>query len=236
MRKEIQQEQEDVFRFALSCNIFFYSLPGRSAKPVNIFFLTLESPRQVFTTHSYSPQECLCQAFTVQLLEENLGSTYGNISIAPAPRDIVWQNMKSSIYLWSYYFSFVVLFIIISCLALTPLVFATQVRNFLYSHLKIFDPDSMPERHREIFEIVMTLTNSVLFFTFSLLTPYFVKVLILRGSVLPSSHPHLPANDRPIWDVEQGKHDLPVCHCLLHLGLWHHHPLPILPGALHSAK
>ena len=80
----------------------------------------------------------------------------------------------------------------------------------------------------------MTLTNSVLFFTFSLLTPYFVKVLMIRGSVLILTF-NLPADDRQIWDVEQGEHDLPVCHCLLHLGLWHHHPLPILPGALPAA-
>ena len=40
----------------------------------------------------------------------------------------------------------------------------------------------------------------------------------------------LPADDRQIWNVEQGEDDLPVHHCLLYLGLWHHHPLPILPG------
>ena len=43
---------------------------------------------------------------------------------------------------------------------------------------------------------------------------------------------HLPADDRQIWDLEQGEYDLPVCYHLLHLGLWHHHTLPILPGFL----
>ena len=50
----------------------------------------------------------------MHLLEENLGSAYGNISIAPAPRDIVWQNMKSSVFLWSYYIFFGALFLFIS--------------------------------------------------------------------------------------------------------------------------
>ena len=34
--------------------------------------------------------------------------------------------------------------------------------------------------------------------------------------------------------MEQGEDALPVHHHLLHLGLWHHHPLPLLSGRLRT--
>ena len=121
------------------------------------------------------------QAFTVQLLEENLGSAYGNISIAPAPRDIVWQNMKSRIYLWIYYILFGALFLFISSFALSPLVFAAEVRNHSFQLFSIHTDDMSEEHiHKDIVDLAMAVLNSVLFFTFSLLTPYFVKVIRVK--------------------------------------------------------
>ena len=142
-------------------------------------FLTLESPRQVQPVlNKRSSLKLVDQAFTVQLLEENLGSAYGNISIAPAPRDIVWQNMKSRIYLWIYYILFGALFLFISSFALSPLVFAAEVRNHSFELFSIHTDDMSEEHtHKDIVDLAMAVLNSVLFFTFSLLTPYFVKVL-----------------------------------------------------------
>ena len=108
------------------------------------------------------------QAFTVQLLEENLGSTYGNVSVAPAPRHILWQNMKSPAYLWSYIVFFATILIVISCIALTPVIFATTIQEFVFEILHL---------EEGTFRILGMLLNSVLFFTFTLLTPYFVKVV-----------------------------------------------------------
>ena len=49
LRRKIQLEQEDILRFAFHNNIsLLYPLPHRKAHPLNIVFLTLESPRQVF--------------------------------------------------------------------------------------------------------------------------------------------------------------------------------------------
>ena len=128
----------------------------------------------------------------MQLLEMNLGSTYGNISIAPAPTDIAWQNMKSSAYLFTYYSSFACLFLLISTVALSPVVFAHKVKNFflehlLVYHLLVFDIENMEKGVRDFYEMASTLTLSVLYFTFSLLTPYFVKVLRCKDS-FKSSH------------------------------------------------
>ena len=161
---------------------------NRMAGAINILFLTLESPRQVFhlcltwdnslslsisslrapriyhlKKHNYD-----LQAFTVQLLEENLGSTFGNISVAPAPRDILWQNMKSPAYLWSYIVFFATILIVISCIALSPVIFAKNIQE------KVFDILHLQEG--QVPRILGMLLNSVLFFTFTLLTPYFVKV------------------------------------------------------------
>ena len=69
----------------------------------------------------------------MQLLEENLGSTFGNLSVAPAPRDILWQNMKSPAYLWSYILFFATILIAISCIALSPAIFAKNIQE------KVFD-------------------------------------------------------------------------------------------------
>ena len=170
------------------------------------------------------------QAFTVQLLEENLGSAYGNISIAPAPRDIVWQNMKSRIYLWIYYILFGALFLFISSFALSPLVFAAEVRNHSFQLFSIHTDDMSKEHiHKDIVDLAMAVLNSVLFFTFSLLTPYFVKVIRVKiGSQIIANI--FPADDSQIRDMEQGEDALSVHHHLLHLGLWHHHPFPILSG------
>ena len=104
----------------------------------------------------------------MQLLEENLGSTYGNISVAPAPRDILWQNMKSPAYLWSYIVFFATILIVISCIALSPVIFAKNIQE------KVFDILHLEEG--QVPRILGMLLNSVLFFTFTLLTPYFVKV------------------------------------------------------------
>ena len=109
------------------------------------------------------------QAFTVQLLEESLGSTYGNVSIAPAPRDIIWQNMKSPAYLCTYIGSFATLLIAISCIALSPVIFANVIQEAVFDILNVEDGVN--------FKILGMLLNSVLFFTFSQLTPYFVKVV-----------------------------------------------------------
>ena len=99
------------------------------------------------------------QAFTVQLLEESLGSTYGNVSIAPAPRDIRWQNMKSPAYLWTYIGSFATLLIAISCIALSPVIFAKYIQEEVFNILHVED------------KILGMLLNSVLFFTFTQLNP-----------------------------------------------------------------
>ena len=123
----------------------------------------------------------------MQLLEENIGSAYGNISIAPAPRDIVWQNMKSSVFLWSYYIFFGALFLFISSFALSPLVFAAEVRNHSFE-LFYLDEGHMSEEHKDFFDLAMGILNSVLFFTFSLITPYFVKVLIAECLVVNHKH------------------------------------------------
>ena len=110
-----------------------------------------------------------------------MGSTYGNISIAPAPRDIVWQNMKSSVFLWSYYIFFGALFLFISSFALSPLVFAAEVRNHSFQLFSIHTDDMSEEHtHKDIVDLAMAVLNSVLFFTFSLLTPYFVKVIRVK--------------------------------------------------------
>ena len=111
------------------------------------------------------------QAFTVQLLEENLGSTYGNLSVAPAPRDILWQNMKSPTYLWSYILFFVAILIAFSCVALSPVIFAKNIQEKVFDILHIGEGTC---------QILGMLLNSVLFFTFTQLTPYFVKVFLKR--------------------------------------------------------
>ena len=123
------------------------------------------------------------QAFTVQLLEENLGSTYGNISVAPAPRDILWQNMKSPAYLWSYILFFATILIVISCIALSPVIFAKNIQETIFNILNV-DVHLFKGSCR----ILAMLLNSILFFTFTLLTPYFVKVAMKRTyKLFPSS-------------------------------------------------
>ena len=116
-----------------------------------------------------------------------MGSTYGNISIAPAPRDIVWQNMKSSVFLWSYYIFFGALFLFISSFALSPLVFAAEVRNHSFELFYLHE-SHMSEEHKDFFDLAMGVLNSVLFFTFSLITPYFVKVPIAECLVVNHKH------------------------------------------------
>ena len=123
------------------------------------------------------------QAFTVQLLEENLGSTYANISVAPAPRDILWQNMKSPAYLWSYILFFATILIVISCIALSPVIFAKNIQETIFNILNV-DVHLFKGSCR----ILAMLLNSILFFTFTLLTPYFVKVAMKRTyKLFPSS-------------------------------------------------
>ena len=107
----------------------------------------------------------------MQLLEENLGSTYGNVSVAPAPRHILWQNMKSPAYLWSYILFFATILIAISCIALSPVIFAKHIQEQVFD---IFDVED------GTCQILGMLLNSVLFFTFTQLTPYFVKVVMKR--------------------------------------------------------
>lgn len=115
----------------------------------------------------------------MQLLEENLGSTYGNVSVAPAPRDILWQNMKRPTYLWSYILCFATLLIAISCIALSPVIFAKTIQDKVFDILNIEDGTC---------QILAMLLNSVLFFTFTQLTPYFVKVVMKRTQIpFPSS-------------------------------------------------
>ena len=162
------------------------------------------------------------QAFTVQLLEENLGSTYANISVAPAPRDILWQNMKSPAYLWSYILFFATILVAISCIALSPVIFAKNIQETIFNILNV-DVHLFKGSCR----ILAMLLNSILFFTFTLLTPYFVKVAMKRTYKL-----FLPVDDRQIWSMEQGEGCLPVHHHQLHLAPQHHHPLPFLPGCL----
>ena len=107
----------------------------------------------------------------MQLLEENLGSTYGNISVAPAPRDILWQNMKSPAYLWSYILFFATILVAISCIALSPVIFAKNIQETIFNILNVEEGSC---------RILAMLLNSILFFSFTLLTPYFVKVAMKR--------------------------------------------------------
>ena len=72
---------------------------------VRLLFLTVGSPQQ---------------AYRLQMLEENLGSTYRRMSLAPRNQDIVWDNMKSGVYLWTYYLCWGSLIAFFWTFAITP--------------------------------------------------------------------------------------------------------------------
>ena len=130
---------------------------------VHLLFLTVGSPQQ---------------AYRLQMLEENLGSTYRRMSLAPRNQDIVWDNMKSGIYLWTYYLCWGSLIIFFWTFAITP--FAWK-ENFMQLLDKIGLADVSESEFISIFPIgVTSLLNSAIFFTINLLPPYFVKLAVVR--------------------------------------------------------
>ena len=74
---------------------------------VRLLFLTVGSPQQ---------------AYRLQMLEENLGSTYRRMSLAPRNQDIVWDNMKSGTLMWTYYVCWGALLLFIWSFGISPFV------------------------------------------------------------------------------------------------------------------
>ena len=130
---------------------------------VRLLFLTVGSPQQ---------------AYRLQMLEENLGSTYRRMSLAPRNQDIVWDNMKSGIYLWTYYLCWGSLIAFFWTFAITP--FAWK-ESFMQLIVKIGLADVSDSEFLSILPSgVTSLLNSAIFFTINLLPPYFVKLAVVR--------------------------------------------------------
>ena len=133
----------------------------------------------------------LIKANLVELVEQNLGSTYSRICRAPPLEEIVWQNLKSPVgghflnltnlvihipqlYMWCYFLMFLAIFAVVSSFSLTPMALNSRMTPLVEA---LFDFVSMPMGF--IRGGLESLIPTIFFYTFSLLTPYFIKVVIL---------------------------------------------------------
>ena len=132
---------------------------GTERKGVSLLFLSLGSP---------------LEAGAVALLEQHRGTTYTRARMAPRPEDILWQNVKSTLAAWTYFLGFFVLFVLIALFAITPVVFQNMVWDLVEGIV------GTSEIKHEAYHAFAALAQSVLYFTFSLLTPYFVKLMLVR--------------------------------------------------------
>ena len=130
---------------------------------VHLLFLTVGSPQQ---------------AYRLQMLEENLGSTYRRMSLAPRNQDIVWDNMKSGTLMWTYYVCWGALLLFIWSFGISPFVWE---KTFLKEQLiDKFGLAGVAEVIIGLPSPVRALINSAVYFTFNLLPAFLVKVAVVR--------------------------------------------------------